>query len=141
MLESSEFWPTFLGLLGFAAILLSAGLSMHVVLYKRDEGAAIGWVTILWIAPILGSLVYLVFGINRIERRASKLRSRRALHVPSIEARRRGHEALLCCLPPEARHLELMANLVSRITHAPLTSGNTITHSRSSSISSRQLPS
>jgi cardiolipin synthase len=65
--------------LGVAAAALGGSLwaSIHVVLYKRDERAAVGWIGLIWLAPVVGALLYLTMGINRIQRRAFKLRGPR----------------------------------------------------------------
>ena len=63
-------WPTLAALLNFA---LAAGCTLHIVLRKRDVRAAIGWTGLVWLAPLLGSLLYFCFGINRIQRRATAL--------------------------------------------------------------------
>jgi cardiolipin synthase A/B len=54
----------------------SAGASLHAILYKRDVRAAIGWTGFIWIAPFFGPFFYLLFGVNRIQRRAKALRRR-----------------------------------------------------------------
>ena len=54
--------------------LLAATLaSCHALLYKRDSRAATLWIGIIWLMPVLGPVLYLVFGVNRIRRRAIKL--------------------------------------------------------------------
>src|SRR4051812_22521252 len=65
-----QLWPLFVTGFDFAISLTAA---THVVLYKRDTRAALGWVGIIWLAPILGSILYVCFGVNRIERRAQKI--------------------------------------------------------------------
>ncbi|MBV8653925.1 MAG: PLDc N-terminal domain-containing protein [Alphaproteobacteria bacterium] len=57
---------------------LAIGVTGHVLLHKRDIGASIGWIGLAWLSPILGSVIYLIFGINRVRRRASRLRERQA---------------------------------------------------------------
>ena len=56
------------------AAFASTVASVHVILHKRDERAALGWVGVIWLAPGFGAGLYLVFGINRIRRRALRLR-------------------------------------------------------------------
>jgi cardiolipin synthase len=41
---------------------------------KRDVPAAIGWIGMAWLAPVAGALLYLGFGINRVRRRARRLK-------------------------------------------------------------------
>jgi cardiolipin synthase len=57
-----------------AAHAFAAGLvTVHTLLRKRDVAAAIGWIGMAWLAPGLGALLYLGFGINRVRRRARRL--------------------------------------------------------------------
>ncbi len=45
-------------------------VTVHAVLQKRDERAVISWVGLAWLAPIIGSIVYAILGVNRIQRSA-----------------------------------------------------------------------
>lgn len=54
-------------------VCLACAVTGHAVLNKRDVRAAIGWTSLAWLAPFLGSLAYLVLGINRINRAATRL--------------------------------------------------------------------
>jgi cardiolipin synthase len=60
-------------LLHFALALF---VSMHVVLRKRDPRSAVAWLGVIWLSPFVGAFLYYVLGINRITRKASKLRPR-----------------------------------------------------------------
>ena len=53
---------------------LSLVVTVHALLRKRSAGTAIGWIGLAWLAPVFGSALYFTFGINRVERRARKLR-------------------------------------------------------------------
>jgi cardiolipin synthase len=72
MLELFAFyWPfatTFV--LGVIPIVLAA----TVILHKRNENAAIAWVGLILLSPGIGAVAYLLFGINRIRRRAARTR-------------------------------------------------------------------
>jgi len=50
--------------------IVSAG---HALLFKRDPRAALSWITVCLLFPLLGPLLYFLFGINRIRTRARKL--------------------------------------------------------------------
>ncbi len=63
-------WPYIAGTLAF---LLSLIVSAHILLQKREVRAAIGWIGLVWLAPVVGSVLYFVFGINRIKRRGSEI--------------------------------------------------------------------
>ena len=81
-----------------AGIALSLGVSVHVLLRKRVVGAAIGWIGLAWLAPLFGTALYLTFGINRVERRARRLKRRPSQQLdetPQAPARvPAGYEAL-----------------------------------------------
>jgi cardiolipin synthase len=63
-----------------AGTLLHIGLAVlvtvHVLLHKRDVAAAIGWIGLGWLSPILGPALYWMFGINRVRRRAYRISRR-----------------------------------------------------------------
>src|SRR3954470_17820739 len=54
-------------------VTLSALVTAHVLLRKREIGAAIGWIGLSWLSPFLGSALYYLFGINRVRQRARAL--------------------------------------------------------------------
>ena len=62
-------------LLAVANLVVAALCTAHIVVQKRDVRAAIGWTGLVWLAPLVGGLLYYIFGVNRIQRRAV------ALHV------------------------------------------------------------
>jgi cardiolipin synthase len=62
--------PYLLAVASFAGAAVAAG---HALLYKREVPAAIGWVGFILVAPIVGPIAYVVFGVNRIRRRAAAL--------------------------------------------------------------------
>jgi len=67
-----ELWPLLVSAL---AIVLAAITAAHAVMYRRDARAALLWVGLVWLAPIVGACLYLLFGINRVRRRATRLRA------------------------------------------------------------------
>lgn len=62
----------------FAAVRLVLALTAttHVLLTKRNTRSATAWIGFAWIAPVVGAALYFSFGINRVSRRARKLRHR-----------------------------------------------------------------
>jgi cardiolipin synthase len=63
----SRFWPHLAAGFHFLAALLA---SIHALLHKRDPRAATLWLATSWLLPMFGPMLYLVFGFNRIRRRA-----------------------------------------------------------------------
>jgi len=45
----------------------------HVLLYKRDSRSALGWLGLIVLFPIAGALLYTLFGVNRVRRKARRL--------------------------------------------------------------------
>jgi cardiolipin synthase len=117
-----EWWY---GLPALFATLLALALTGHVALVKRDPRAATLWIVVLWFMPVLGALMYLLFGVNRIQRRASSLN--RPIWPPRGQAMPSSHAAALrLAVGPGHAHLTELAELVTRVTHLPLLAGNTI---------------
>src|SRR3974390_1073667 len=57
------------------AVVISLVASGHAVLHKRDSRAAIAWVGFIWLVPLVGAVLYFIFGVNRLRRRAALLRA------------------------------------------------------------------
>ena len=57
-------------------ILAALGTAGHALLFKRDSRSALGWVAVCLFFPLMGPLLYLLFGINRVRTRARKLDQR-----------------------------------------------------------------
>ncbi len=55
---------------------LALGATVHVLLTKRNTRSATAWIGFAWIAPLVGTALYFSFGINRVSRRARRLRRR-----------------------------------------------------------------
>src|SRR2546426_18693 len=120
----STVWPAIL-VLAHALIITLA--SAHVVLTKRDSRSTIGWVGIIWLAPLIGTVLYFTFGINRIQRKARYLRS--GQHpIDSTAGRQPAENDALCqMLGDDNAHLTHLVHYVSQLTNLPLLSGNSVT--------------
>ncbi|NQV71251.1 MAG: PLDc N-terminal domain-containing protein [Pseudohongiella sp.] len=51
---------------------ISLAAAQHALLHKRDSNSALAWVIFCLILPLLGPLIYLLFGINRVAARAQR---------------------------------------------------------------------
>ena len=112
----AQFWPHLAA--GFD-LLAATFATCHALLHKRDTRAATLWISVIWTLPLVGPLLYLALGVNRIRRRAVQLGVHKTLsrEVPENLGE------------PEAEgaaHLQHIARVVSRITSQPLTPGNRI---------------
>ncbi|GLK68392.1 phospholipase D-like domain-containing protein [Hansschlegelia plantiphila] len=55
-------------------MIVASVATIHALLNKRDVRAAIGWIGVTWLSPVFGALLYFAFGINRVHRKARRLR-------------------------------------------------------------------
>jgi cardiolipin synthase len=116
----NEYWPHVAA--GFA--LLAAGLaSVHALLNKRDHRAAALWLGFIWLMPVVGPVLYIAFGINRIRRHARALRVGRG---PSDAPARAIPQDMGEAQSLEAAHMRMLAQVVDRVAGQPLQSGNRV---------------
>jgi cardiolipin synthase len=114
-------WPYAVAAVAFG---VSVVATLHVVTRKRDVRAAIGWVGLIWLVPGVGALLYAMFGLNRIQRRANQLhRTRRRLLLSTPQAISIARTGTASGVHPE---LESMARLGEQLSGRPLLTGNRI---------------
>lgn len=118
-----EAWQWLVAGLSLLLALLASG---HAILYKRDPRSAIAWVGFVWLIPLAGPVLYFMFAINRVRRRASLLRSnleRYRAHPSHPEC---SPDDLQRHLPGHTGHLQMLARVVDKVVERPLLSGNRI---------------
>jgi cardiolipin synthase len=54
-------------------LLVAAAAAVHVLLHVRNSRAAFGWLGLIIVFPIAGALLYALFGINRVRRKALRI--------------------------------------------------------------------
>jgi len=62
----STYWPHIFVAL---SIILGVPAAIHVTMTKEEVRAAIGWVGVIVLSPVVGALIYFVGGVNRIRRK------------------------------------------------------------------------
>ena len=92
---------------------LAVCVTIHILSTKREVASAVGWIGLVWFAPILGAVSYVMFGVNRIRRRARLLRPQDPAD-DSPSAKRS---------PPVGADLEALKRGIGRITGRPLLPG------------------
>ena len=112
----SRFWPHLVVGFDFLAVLLA---SIHALLHKRDSRAATLWLGVIWFLPVLGPILYLTLGVNRIRRRARLLGVHKTSSRPIPENLGEPQHS-------GAEHLQMLARVVGRVVAKPLTPGNQI---------------
>jgi cardiolipin synthase len=99
-----------------AVALAALSASGHAVIYKRDSRSAAIWVLVIWILPALGPVAYALLGVNRVERRAARMRRGMVRHRTDPQ------------FPPSepGTHFTPLARLVGQVVDRPLLPGNAI---------------
>lgn len=94
-------------------LVLAVWASAHALLRKRDVGAALGWIGLIWLVPLVGVGLYVLLGINRVRRRAERLRRpQRTRAKDRTTADKDAHD-----------DLEALQRGVSRVSRRPLETG------------------
>lgn len=57
-------------------VFLSLSCAIHILLYKEDIKGSISWLGIVFLSPFIGAVLYIFLGINRVRRKAVKLRKK-----------------------------------------------------------------
>ena len=114
--EIARFWPDLAAAFDFLAALLA---SCHALLHKRDPRAAALWLGVIWLVPVLGPLLYVALGVNRIRRRAISLGVHGTIARPVPDNFGDPQQ-------PDAEHLRMLARVVGRVVAQPLVAGNKI---------------
>ena len=100
-----------------AHVAIAGAVTVHVLLYKRNVGAAVSWIGIAWLSPFLGALLYAIMGVNRVKRRAQRLRRQRL--PPTI-----AEEAGVWRIPTDP--LTPLDFAIGRLTGLPCEPGNRV---------------
>jgi cardiolipin synthase len=107
--------------LAFAHLLAASGVTVHALLNKQDVRAAIGWIGLAWLSPVLGCIFYWLFGINRVSRLAASMNLSADRVAGEIGTRHATYTTTTI-----VSHLSALATLGERITGRPLTPGNKV---------------
>src|SRR6185295_7893284 len=99
---------------------LSVGASGHALLHKHDSRAAVSWVGLVWLAPLVGSVLYFIFGVNRIHRRAVDLRGQTEPYRHDIAVAPCDSGRMEDYLPGATRHLAPIACVVDAVARRAL---------------------
>ena len=118
-LEQSALW-----IAAACDLVVALGTSLHALLRKRDVRSTIGWVGLIWLVPVLGPILYLILGVNRIHPATIFERS---------SLRTRAHPSLVDPVLPDdvaaqasRPHLSALARLTNAIADRPMLPGNRV---------------
>ena len=114
---------------------LFLAVAIHCMLRSRDPRSTLAWLFAVWVAPVLGSVLYLLFGINRVQEKGwqknesdQTFRSNRELREQEKRplAYWRGLRDGLLAQPADAGAQELNAFLNRLSPNHPLLGGNAV---------------
>jgi cardiolipin synthase len=120
---AGEAWQWMVAGLSLVLAVLASG---HAVLFKRDSRSAIAWVGFVWLMPLVGPVLYFLFAVNRVRRRASLLRSTLERYRAQLNRSECSSEDLNDYLPKHTGHLQMLARMVEKVVDRPLLAGNCI---------------
>jgi cardiolipin synthase len=92
----------------------AAAAALHALLTKPDPRSAVSWITLCWLFPLVGPVLYWLFGINRVRTHAP------AHHRPGDGQESRGAQTAGC------NTLAALSRVGSTLTGLPLLAGNSL---------------
>ena len=104
-------------LLSVAVLTAAAIAAGHAIIHKREPRSAALWLVVIMLLPAAGPVLYALLGVNRVQRRAVRLRRDRRRHRAPLPSG--------ACAP--GTHLLPLARLVSEVVERPLVQGNAVT--------------
>lgn len=105
----------------------ATAVTMHAILRKKETRSAISWIGIAWLSPFIGTAAYLMFGINRIQRKGVSLGlAEKWNHDSDLEP---DEEDILRIQQAQSEHPSFpgLVALGSRLIGKPVLIGNAIT--------------
>jgi cardiolipin synthase len=121
--ELAEIWPHVLSVMHTLAAVIA---TCHAATRKREVRAAIGWIGLIWLSPFVGVILYAMFGINRIQRRAQETRGRSPRAAAPDHASTCSPERLAEMFGEDGKRLAPLVRFIDRVTDVPLLAGNRI---------------
>ncbi len=127
-------WP-WLGCASVLHLLAVALISWHCLRNRREPASTLLWLFVAWGVPVIGPLLYLAFGLDRVQDKGFR---RRVKHEQLLTVRRaREDEALplaywravreaVACEPPPGMGLDLTRAMHGLLPDHPLLGGNAL---------------
>jgi cardiolipin synthase len=101
---------------GISVMIAAALAAGHAIIYKRDPRSAALWLLQILLLPVAGVIFYMLFGVNRVQRRAVRMRR----HVSRHRTTSGADEAT------PGSELVQLADLIGEVSARPLLPGNAI---------------
>ncbi len=113
---------TLLILLGVIVPLIA---STHALLFRRDSRTTVAWIGLIWLTPFLGTLLYVLLGVNRLRRRGGEIQTAVEQEKSRIHRSSPDPSTMASAPTPYPNYRPLM-QLVKHVTGLPLLAGNEI---------------
>jgi cardiolipin synthase len=118
-----KIWHWLVLALTLTLALLASG---HALIHKRDSRSATLWVGFICFLPLLGAVLYFIFGVNRIKRRAVLLRGNQERFSTPPAVTECSVAQLAAHLSADRQHLTALANATATVLTRPLLPGNAV---------------
>jgi len=112
--------------LAILTILIAMAAAGHALLYKRDPRAALGWIAVCLLYPLVGPILYFLFGINRVRTRAKKLHRHWQFPIYIGYERPENDDVAVASSLDVPKEGKAIARISDAITRRSLVGGNTI---------------
>jgi cardiolipin synthase len=129
-----EFWNDLVGWWPYLAAAINFGLIAwfvpRVLIHKSEAISAVAWILIIGLVPVLGAVLFILFGNQHVSRPLRKKRRHKQAYHQARPGRRRHHDGPHALAAPEAEKLSpvcrLMAGLAKHFDAQAVTAGNQI---------------
>jgi len=119
----STYWPHILFVISIA---MGAAAAIHAAMTKEEVRAAIGWVGVIILSPIIGAVLYAIAGVNRIRRKSLSLRRDALLPEDELDELETFDADAEMVIGGFGYRFAALQTLGDRVARNPLTTGNTI---------------
>jgi cardiolipin synthase len=119
----STYWPHILFVISIA---MGAAAAIHAAMTKEEVRAAIGWVGVIILSPIVGAVLYAIAGVNRIRRKSLSLRRDALLPEDELDELETFDADAETVIGGFGYRFAALQTLGDRVARNPLTTGNTI---------------
>jgi cardiolipin synthase len=101
-------------------------VGIHALVSKREPRAAVAWTGLCFLVPLLGGVLYILFGVNRIRTRARKLQERGRFDPGEKRDYRELQAELAASHPDRAESMAALIRISERVGGRPLLDGNRV---------------
>jgi len=119
----STYWPHILFVISIA---MGAAAAIHAAMTKEEVRAAIGWVGVIILSPIIGAVLYAIAGVNRIRRKSLSVRRDALLPEDELDELETFDADAEMVIGGFGYRFAAQQTLGDRVARNPLTTGNTI---------------